>query len=116
MMAKYQWSIFWANLDPCKGSEQAGRRPVLVISREEANEVLPIVSIVAITSLKEGRRIYPTEVLLRSDQTSLGKDSIAMVHQIRAVSKERLEEKSGEITSDELKDKIRNAINMYFDL
>jgi len=77
-MVVYQWNIFWANLDPGKGSEQAGKRPVLVISTEEANEVLPVVTIMAITLLKEGRKIYPTEVLIRAEDTGLSKDSIAL--------------------------------------
>ncbi|MGI6132104.1 MAG: type II toxin-antitoxin system PemK/MazF family toxin [Bacillota bacterium] len=33
-MVDYQWSIFWADLDPAVGSEQAGKRPVLVVSAE----------------------------------------------------------------------------------
>jgi mRNA interferase MazF len=40
-MVDYQWNIFWAALDPSKGSEQAGKRPVLVVSIEEVNQVLP---------------------------------------------------------------------------
>jgi len=49
-MIYVQWSVFWVNLDPVKGSEQAGKRPVLVVSAEEANAVLPVVTIMAITS------------------------------------------------------------------
>lgn len=36
----YQWHVFLASLDPTKGSEQAGKRPVLVISREQINQFL----------------------------------------------------------------------------
>jgi mRNA interferase MazF len=34
---RYQWHVFLASLDPSQGSEQAGKRPVLVISKEEIN-------------------------------------------------------------------------------
>ena len=61
---RYQWGIFWANLEPVRGSEQAGTRPVLVISAEEANQALPIVAVVALTAAKPGRKIYPIEALL----------------------------------------------------
>ena len=115
-MVGLQWGIFWANLDPAKGSEQSGRRPVLVISVEEANSMLPVVTILAITSLKDGRRIYPTEVFLPLGETGLNKDSIAMSHQIRAISKDRLEERTGEITSEIIKNQIRDAIKLYLDL
>jgi len=115
-VVSYQWNIFWADLDSSKGSEQAGKRPVLVISTEEANQVLPIVTIMAITSMKEGRRIYPIEVLLNAADTGLSKDSIAMAHQVRAISKDRLEEKCGEITHESVRDEIRKALSVYLDL
>jgi mRNA interferase MazF len=115
-MVGLQWGIFWANLDPAKGSEQSGRRPVLIISAEEANSMLPVVTILAITSLKDGRRIYPVEVFLPSGETGLNKDSIAMSHQIRTISKDRLEEKAGDITSEVIKNQIRDSIKLYLDL
>jgi len=115
-VVRYQWNIFWADLDPSKGSEQAGKRPVLVISNESANQSLPIVTIMAITSLKEGRKVYPVEVLLNTEDTGLSKNSIAMAHQIRAISKDRLSDRCGEITDDGIKEKIRDAIKLYFDL
>lgn len=42
----YQWRVFTAVLDPVRGSEQAGQRPVLVISRESINQILPVVNVV----------------------------------------------------------------------
>ncbi len=48
----YQWHIFLTALDPTKGSEQAGRRPVLVIRRERNNQLLPVVNVIPLTSLK----------------------------------------------------------------
>jgi len=115
-MVNFKWSIFMTSLDPVKGSEQAGRRPVLVISSEEANETLPVVTVMTITSLKAGRRIYPTEVLLKTEETGLHLDSIAMAHQIRVLSKERLEEKCGEVTSEGLQKQIKSVIRLYLDL
>ena len=115
-MVGLQWGIFWANLDPAKGSEQSGRRPVLVISAEEANSALPVVTVLAITSFKEGRRIYPTEIFLPSGETGLNKDSIAMSHQIRAISKDRLKENTGVITSEDIKKRIKDAVKLYLDL
>jgi mRNA interferase MazF len=115
-MVEYQWGIFWADLEPTKGSEQAGFRPVLVVSSEIMNEALPIVSILALTSLKEGRKIYPIEVLLSSEVTGLPQDSIAMAHQIRAIAKERLKDKCGCLKSEEIKERVKVAIRTYLDL
>lgn len=49
-------------------------------------------------------------------ETGLGKDSIAMAHLIRAISKDRLEEKTGELKSDNIKNRIKGAIRLYLDL
>jgi len=115
-MVEYQWGVFWADLEPTKGSEQAGTRPVLVISAEEVNQALPIVTILSLTSVKPGRRIYPVEALLNSKITGLPKDSIAMAHQIRAISKERLGDKCCSIDSEEVREKVKRAIKIYLDL
>ena len=52
----YQWNIYVALLDPVRGSEQAGRRPVLVVSRERINQLLKVVNVVPLTSLKSPDR------------------------------------------------------------
>ncbi len=112
----YQWSIFWADLNPIKGSEQAGTRPVLVISEEAVNQALPVVTIICLTSWKPGRKIYPIEVLLDPRESHLPQPSIAMAHQIRSISKERLIEKCGYIDHVECQDTIKQAIKLYLDL
>ena len=63
-ITEYKWRIFLANLDPVVGSEQGKTRPVLVISEEEINQILPVVNVLPITSRKPGRKVYPNEVLL----------------------------------------------------
>jgi mRNA interferase MazF len=112
----YQWGIFWADLDPTKGSEQSGTRPVLVISVEAVNKALPIVTVMSITSVKPGRKVYPTEVYLSATETGLSKDSIAMSHQIRAVSKSRLGNKCGSLDNEEIRTKIRAVVKIYLEL
>lgn len=115
-MVSYQWNIFWAELDPTRGSEQSGTRPVLVISAEEANEVLPIVTVLSLTSVKPGRKVYSIETFVAAKDTGLPKDSIVMAHQIRSISKDRLKEKCGEIVSEEIKNNVRESIKGYLDL
>ena len=114
-MVGYQWNIFWANLNPIREYEQSGIRPVVVISVEEVNDYLPVVTIIPLTSMKQGRNIYPTEVFLEKGETELEKDSIAMSYHIRAISKERLKEKCGRISSNYIKEKIKSAIKIYLD-
>lgn len=115
-MAGYQWKAFWADLEPTKGSEQAGIRPVLVVSSEAVNQALPIVTVLPLTVAREGRRIYPTEAYLPSEKTSLPQDSIAMAHQIRTISKERIETVCGTVSDEELKTKVKNTLRTYLEL
>ncbi|MEF3302377.1 type II toxin-antitoxin system PemK/MazF family toxin [Paenibacillus sp. GYB003] len=115
-MVTYQWGIFWADLNPTKGSEQAGTRPVLVVSAEVVNMALPVVSILSLTSLKPGRTVYPVEVYLPANVSGLSKDSIVLAHQIRVIRKERLGQKCGEIKSDPIKEAVRHALKLYLDI
>lgn len=112
----FQWNIFWADLNPIKGSEQSGIRPVLVISEEAVNQALPIVTVVCITSLKPGRKIYPIEVLLEPSESHLPAHSLVMAHQIRSISKERLSGKCGFVDDNNCRTKIKDAIRLYLDL
>ena len=76
-----QWTIFFASLDPITGSEQAGRRPVIIISRERLNQMLPIVNVLPLTSRKSPTRtIYPNEVLLLAGTAGLPVDSIVLCY------------------------------------
>ncbi|MCJ7472968.1 MAG: type II toxin-antitoxin system PemK/MazF family toxin [Actinobacteria bacterium] len=115
-MYEYQWNIFWAELDPVRDSEQSGKRPVIVISSEAINSSLPIVGVLPLTSMKKGRKIYSTEVFLSRKETGLEKDSISMSHQVRALSKNRLGEKCGEIRSSEIMERIHQSIRVFLDI
>jgi len=87
-MAVFQWAVMEAILDPVAGAEQKGTRPVLIVSNEEFNQVMPNVTVLPLTSTK--RRLYPSEVLLPQGKAGQPLDSIIMAHQIRTISKQRL--------------------------
>ena len=110
------WSVFAVDLDPTVGSEQAGRRPVLVVSRESANAVLPVISAIPLTSRKPRRRIYPNEALIPKGVAGLKRDSIAMAHQLRTLSKTRLGRRIGHLDDPRLRDDVRAAVKIQLDL
>jgi mRNA interferase MazF len=113
----YQRHIFLATLDPTKGSEQAGRRPVLVISHERINQNLPVVNVVPLTSRKSSQRtIYPNEVLLPASVAGLKVDSIALCYQIRTLDKHRLELALGVIEDMSVRSQIVRAVQFQLDL
>ena len=107
---QYKWHIFLANLDPVIGSEQGKTRPVLVISEEEINQILPVLNVLPITSRKEDRRIYPNEVLLPASIGGLEKDSIVLCYQIRTLDKRRLIRDLGKIEDFSLQEEIIDAL------
>mgnify|MGYP001791826133 FL=1 len=105
-----RWTIWRANLNPVVGSEQGKSRPVLIISEDDINSLLNIVNIVPITSRKQGRIIYPNEVLLSTEITGLDKESIALCHQIRTIDKTRLSKKYGQVSSKDIQNQIIDAV------
>jgi len=113
----YQWHIYVALLDPVRGSEQAGRRPVLVVSREHINQLLRVVNVVPLTSLKSpDRKIYPNEVLLPAGTGNLPQDSIALCYQIRTLDKNRLQSWLGEVTDGGVRAQIVEALRFQLDI
>ena len=74
-------------LDPTVGSEQGKTRPVLIVSENKINSMIPVINVLPITSLKTGRKIYPNEVLLKKEHTQLDKDSLVLCYQIRTIDK-----------------------------
>lgn len=91
--------IFWAELDPTQGHEQAGRRPVLVLSQEVFNERSGTVIAVALTS-QEPRAGFPLTLELAA--AKLPKRSWAKISQVRTLSVLRLGRKLGRATAEEL--------------
>jgi len=106
----YQWHVFLANLDPVIGSEQGKIRPVLVISEEEINQVLPVVNVLPITSRKSERKIYPNEVLIPQGIAGLTKESIVLCYQIRTLDKKRLIRSIGKVNKPELQEAVTDAM------
>ena len=107
---KYRWCIFIANLDPVVGSEQGKVRPVLVISEEPINQILPVVNVLPVTSKKVNRRVYSNEVLIPSNVGDLENLSIVLCYQIRTLDKKRLTKKIGEIIEPHIKKEIIEAL------
>jgi mRNA interferase MazF len=109
-MTVKRWSIYRANLDPTIGSEQGKSRPVLVISEDSINNLLNIVNVIPITSRKEGRKIYPNEVLIAANNYGISNESIILCHQIRTLDKQRLSYLYGEIESKRMQEDVMNAL------
>ena len=111
-----QWSIFTIDPEGTPGSKRRGRWPVLDVSRESANQTLPVVTVLPLSTRKSGRHVYPNEVLLPSGTAGLRNDAIAMAHQTRTLAKRRLRRPIGTIEDDDLKSEIRRAMRVQLNL
>ena len=112
----YKWRIVRASFDPIQGSEQAGIRPAIIVSRESVNAVLPVVTVIPLTTRKTNRQLYPTEAALAADTGGIPTESIALVHQIRTISKTRLMGSYGVLTNPAVIADIQRAIRAHLDL
>jgi mRNA interferase MazF len=85
-----RFSVWGVNLNPARGSEQAGYRPVLVISPDEMNRHLGTVIVAPMTSRL---RHWPSRVRIRHE----GKTSEVALEKLRTVDKSRLVRSMGKL-------------------
>ena len=86
--------IYYAKLDPIIGSEQGGKRPVLIISNNTGNRYSPTVIVAPITSRTGARAKLPTHTVI-DEFVGLDKNSIILFEQIRTIDKRRLQNHIG---------------------
>jgi mRNA interferase MazF len=91
--------IVWANLSPSRGHEQAGHRPVVVVSADVFNTRSGTVIAMALTSQPQ-RAGFPLTLEVKS--VKLGKPSWVKISQIRTLSVQRLGKKLGRLAPEEL--------------
>jgi mRNA interferase MazF len=81
--------IFLVNLEPVRGSEQGGIRPVLIIQNNVSNKHSPVTIGAAITS-KKFEKEYPTNVFISKSESKLDKDSTILLNQLRTIDTSRI--------------------------
>lgn len=106
--------IYFANLDPTLGAEIRKKRPVLIVSNDANNKIAKTVTIAPITS--NVKKVYPFEVLLETSESGLIKTSKARCHQIRTISKTRIDNQKAGCLDKKLMLKIDSAIKIHLDL
>lgn len=92
--------VVWADLNPVKGHEQAGQRPVLILSPEVFNVRSGTVIALALTSQPQ-RAGFPLTMEITS--VALPKPTWVKISQIRTLSVERLGKRIGRVSDDELR-------------
>lgn len=111
--------LYYADLDPARGSEANKRRPVLLVSNDGLNRTVTrlgrgTVTIVPLTSNTE--RVYAFQVLLPAVTTGLPRDSKAQCEQVRSIDAERLTGTAvGRLPSD-LMARVDDALRLHLAL
>ncbi|MCC4723169.1 type II toxin-antitoxin system PemK/MazF family toxin [Salinicoccus sp. RF5] len=106
--------VYLADLSPVQGSEQGGKRPVVIIQNNVGNYHSPTVIVAAITGRINKAKI-PTHVEISKDTYNLDKDSVILLEQIRTVDKKRLREKLTYLNEEKMKE-VDKALMISLDL
>ncbi len=96
--------VYIAELFPRSGSEQTGRRPVVVISNDGFNLTPNWQTTIVVplsTSMNQARRIRTT-ILIPSGEGGLSRDSVAVCHQVTTLDRSKLKQRLGELSSAKL--------------
>ena len=109
--------VYWAMLAPRSGSEQQGRRPVIIVSRDGFNTAPNWRSMIVVpmsTSSSQAER-DPTAILLPAKSAGLKKTSIALCHQVTTLDRSKLEKLIG-VLSQGLMQQVDSGIKAALDL
>jgi mRNA interferase MazF len=92
--------VFDARLNPAEGSEQAGVRPVIIVSRDAINQYSSVIVVAPVTSAENVKRSYPNNLLIQAGNGGLTSDSVVLGGQVRAIAKTRLLRQRGSLSSE----------------
>ena len=109
--------IYVAELIPRSGSEQTGRRPVIVVSHDGFNQTPNWRSIIVVplsTSTSQARRGL-TAIFLASGEGGLSQDSVALCHQVTTLDRSKLKQQLGELTDDKMSE-IEEGLKAAMDI
>ncbi|MFO8027010.1 MAG: type II toxin-antitoxin system PemK/MazF family toxin [Opitutales bacterium] len=101
--------IWWVSLDPTEGSEIKKTRPCLVLTHDTLNELRRTVVVIPLSTAAQSNPPITVPI------DCAGKKSVAVIDQIRAVTKHRLQSKLGEASVDDLS-KIEDAVKTVLQL
>lgn len=109
--------VFWATLRPRSGSEQTGRRPVVVLSHDAFNQTpgWRSVIVVPLSTSPAQRRRGPTAVVIAKGTGGLGHEGVALCHQVTTLDRHKLDRRIGSLPPSVLHD-VESGLRIALDL
>lgn len=107
--------VYWAELEPRSGSEQRGRRPVVVVSHDAFNAIGAWRSVVVVPLSTTKARTGPTAVELSAGVGGLSKASVAICHQVTTLDRAKLVKRVGLLSPTDL-DRLAAGLRAALDL
>lgn len=108
--------IYFVDLNPSRGREQAGRRLVVVISSDKINDLPLVVTVVAGTKGENISRDYPTNIRVSPGESGLPSETGFLCFQLRAIDPKRFPSTPAGKISDEILKKIENGVRYCLEL
>ena len=100
-MSVKRGEVWLADLNPTRGSEQGGTRPVIIFQNDIVSRFsTTVITIPLTTNLR--RASLPTCLLIPTGEGGLAQDSGALCYQLRVLDRTRLQRKLGELTPETL--------------
>lgn len=93
--------IHWVELPSANGHEQQGRRPAVIMQDDGYAGRVPTVLVVPLSSARAALRFAGTALIRATPQSGLRLDSVALAFQLRAVDRQRVSGRVGEVTESE---------------
>lgn len=107
----YRGEVYYADLSPTQGSEQGGRRPVLIVQNDIGNRYAPTTIILPLTTATT-KKPLPTHILIPSTtENGLADNSTALAEQVKIIDKSRLKKRLGAV-SEEIMAEVDKAVRI----
>ncbi len=108
--------IYFVNLNPVEGREQAGNRPVFVLSRNAVNRLPLVITVVIGTKGANITRDYPTNVRVSPEDSGLSMETVFLCFQLRSLDAKRFPATPAGKLSEKTMERIENAVSYSLEL
>jgi mRNA interferase MazF len=109
-MAIERGEIYFINLNPVQGREQAGNRPVLVLSIDVINKLPLVITVIVGTKGENISRDYPTNVRISPAESGLPMETVFLCFQVRSLDSKRFPKNAAGKLSDVAMRRVEEAV------